>query len=401
VLLSDREAEHIPGCNMAFRKACLEAIGGFDPQYRVAGDDVDVCWRLRQCGWTLGFSPAAMVWHHRRNSIWAYWRQQYGYGKAEALLERKWPGKYNSIGHLSWAGRVYGAALAPLLVRPGRIYHGIWGSAPFQSLYQPATDGLGALPLMPEWYLICGALAMLGALGLLWGPLLLALPVFILAVGVSLAQASLGAARAACAIGARSRAARLKLRALATFLHMLQPLARLRGRLHHGLTPWRRQRARALTLPRTRTFAIWSEHWRAPDDRLRAIEAALRADGARVLRGGDSDRWDLEVLGGMLGAVRILMAVEEHGMGRQLVRFRTSPRCSPAGIVLTLLCAVLATSAALDQAWFASAMLGVIAITLARRMLQERAAATAAVLQALRGDTGRVGAILSALEQSG
>src|SRR5438552_9280156 len=44
VLLSDREAEHIPGCNMAFRKACLEAIGGFDPQYRVAGDDVDVGW---------------------------------------------------------------------------------------------------------------------------------------------------------------------------------------------------------------------------------------------------------------------------------------------------------------------------------------------------------------------
>jgi len=66
ILLSDREAEHIPGCNMAVRKACLEAIGGFDPQYRVAGDDVDVCWRLQQRGWTLGFSPAAVVWHHRR-----------------------------------------------------------------------------------------------------------------------------------------------------------------------------------------------------------------------------------------------------------------------------------------------------------------------------------------------
>src|SRR6266704_2014322 len=31
VLLSDQEAEHIPGCNMAFRKASLQAIGGFDP----------------------------------------------------------------------------------------------------------------------------------------------------------------------------------------------------------------------------------------------------------------------------------------------------------------------------------------------------------------------------------
>ena len=53
-------------------------------------------------------SPAALVWHHRRNSLRAYWKQQLGYGKAEALLERKWPGKYNSAGHLQWAGRLYG-----------------------------------------------------------------------------------------------------------------------------------------------------------------------------------------------------------------------------------------------------------------------------------------------------
>src|SRR5437773_6641894 len=111
VLLSDDEAEHIPGCNMAFRKACLKGIGGFDPQYRVAGDDVDVCWRLRERGWTLGFSPAAMVWHHRRNSIRAYWKQQIGYGKAEALLEQKWPEKYNGPGHVRWAGRIYGSGL--------------------------------------------------------------------------------------------------------------------------------------------------------------------------------------------------------------------------------------------------------------------------------------------------
>jgi hypothetical protein len=69
VLLSDREAEHIPGCNMAFRKVCLRELGGFDPQFRAAGDDVDVCWRLQARGWTLGFCPAAMVWHHRRTSV--------------------------------------------------------------------------------------------------------------------------------------------------------------------------------------------------------------------------------------------------------------------------------------------------------------------------------------------
>src|SRR5262249_4256597 len=36
VLLSDGIAEHIPGCNMAFRRDRLAAIGGFDPQFRAA-----------------------------------------------------------------------------------------------------------------------------------------------------------------------------------------------------------------------------------------------------------------------------------------------------------------------------------------------------------------------------
>src|SRR5213082_3648088 len=115
VLLSDCEAEHIPGCNMAFRKDCLEAVGGFDPQFRTAGDDVDVCWQLQERGWTLGFSPAALVWHHRRNSLRTYWKQQIGYGRAEAMLERKWPEKYNGPGHVRWSGRIYGSGLTRAL----------------------------------------------------------------------------------------------------------------------------------------------------------------------------------------------------------------------------------------------------------------------------------------------
>ena len=104
VLISDREAEHVPGCNMAFRKSALEEIGGFDERFRVAGDDVDVCWRLQEAGRTLGFSAGAVVMHRRRDSVRRYLRQQYGYGKAEALLERKWPSRYNRAGLLALVG---------------------------------------------------------------------------------------------------------------------------------------------------------------------------------------------------------------------------------------------------------------------------------------------------------
>lgn len=75
VLLSDEVAEHVPGCNMSFRKSALMEVGGFDSIYHAAGDDVDVCWRIQNAGYTIGFHPAALVWHHRRNSLKAYWKQ--------------------------------------------------------------------------------------------------------------------------------------------------------------------------------------------------------------------------------------------------------------------------------------------------------------------------------------
>src|SRR6185436_7194520 len=127
VLTSDREAEHIPGCNMAFRRSALEAIGGFDPRFRAAGDDVDLCWRLQEMGWKIGFHAGAMDWHHRRNSVRMYLRQQVGYGKAEALLEAKWPERYNALGHTSWTGKLYGRGpTLPLWVQR-HVYSGVMG----------------------------------------------------------------------------------------------------------------------------------------------------------------------------------------------------------------------------------------------------------------------------------
>jgi GT2 family glycosyltransferase len=107
VMLTDREAEHIPGCNMAFLKSALDAIGGFDPIFWKAGDDVDLCWRLQQAGYKIGFSAAAFVWHYRRSTIGAYLKQQRGYGEAEALLVRKHPEYFNAFGNSMWRGRIY------------------------------------------------------------------------------------------------------------------------------------------------------------------------------------------------------------------------------------------------------------------------------------------------------
>ena len=139
-----------------------------------------------------------MVWHHRRKTVKAYWKQQQGYGRAEALLEKKWPEKYNVAGHLSWAGRLYGkGATQGVRWGRGRIYQGTWGSALFQSIYDPAPHLWSALPLMPEWYLVIGMLAVLSALGIFWTPLFLALPLLAYAVSALLVHAGLSARRTA------------------------------------------------------------------------------------------------------------------------------------------------------------------------------------------------------------
>ena len=393
VLLSDRVAEHIPGCNMAFRHDVLQEVGGCDPLYRVAGDDVDLCWRVQRAGGTLGFHPAALVWHHRRNSVKAYWRQQQGYGKAEALLEGKWPEKYNAAGHLTWGGRLYGKGLTRALsFGRGRIHHGTWGAGLFQSVYEPAEGRLRSLPLMPEWFLIVFALGALTALGCVWAPLLAAAPLFVFATAAPVAQAVLSARRAQFTSEPATRRALLKLQTMTALLHLMQPAARLKGRLRWGLTPWRRRGVRDFAAPRTRSTILWSETWRSREERLGELETRLREAGACVLRGGEFDRWDLEVRGGMLGAARVLTAVEEHGAGRQLMRARSRPCVSPQGLTVALFVAALAGLAAWGGAWLPASVFAAALSFVAARMIIECGAAMAAMLSALEAcaETERV-----------
>lgn len=330
ILISDEEAEHIPGCNMAFRRDCLKTIGGFDPIFRVAGDDVDICWRIQQSGHWLAFSPSAMVWHHPRNSIRAYWKQQFGYGKAEALLEQKWPQKYDNSGHINWAGRIYGRTDSAGW-RGWRIYYGTWGSSLFQSLYKPKSTFVQSLPMMPELHIVNAALLLLSILGLFWKPLLMALPLLVVTASLPLLNVIKSTFEASFTGRHLSIFDWLNLRLLTGFLHVIQPLARLWGHLRHGLIPWRRRGATEYAFPLSRIYKIWSENWHAPDRWLQSVKAALAKSDAIVKQGGDFDHWDLEVRGGFFGATRLQMVVEEHGGGKQLVPFRSKATLFPLG----------------------------------------------------------------------
>ncbi len=364
VLVGDELAEHIPGCNMAFRKDRLMAVGAFSPKFRVAGDDVDVCWKLQEAGDTIGFCAAALVWHHRRPSIHRYLKQQQGYARAESLLAESWPKKYNVAGHLTWHGRIYGRGLLQPLTLSQRIYHGPFGCAPFQSVYEPAPGLLTSLPLMPEWYFLVLAASCLILLGLAWSPLLWLGPLVLAAAALTIVQAIRGGLAADFTGRRLTRGEAWRMRAVIALLHLLQPLARLRGRIQHGIGPWRLPRGAAPLGAGANgaAHAYWSETWKSAEERLSGVVASVERT-APVVVGGDFDAWDFMVRGGLFGAVRVQTVIEEHGSGRQLLRVRARPLAPAPVATLVLACAAGAGAASVDGAWLAAATLGCVGAT--------------------------------------
>jgi hypothetical protein len=342
-----------------------------------------VCWKLQQAGGRLAFNPSAVILHHRRNSVRAFWKQQRGYGYAEALLEKKWPEKYTITGQITWTGRLYGHGVVRALRSVTRIYHGVWGVAPFQSIYEPAPGFLSSLPHMPEWYLVLGVLFLLSVLGLSWRPLALAVIPLAAMLTLAVVHAGVGAARAHFPRAPRRRFQRVTRRVLTALLFLTQPMARLAGRTSSGLTPWRRHGSAEFKVPWVSAAAIWSERWQDAGERLAAIEQALKKVGECVRRGGNFDRWDLEVRGGAFGGARLLMAVEEHGLGRQLVRVRTWPKIPAKMLVLVDGSALLSLGAARDHALVATTILGLPALLCGLRALRDCAAAVAAFRRAV------------------
>ncbi len=393
VLLTDEVAEHIPGCNMAFRKSALQELGGFDARFRVAGDDVDICWRVQERGWTLGFHAGAVVWHRRRGSVRAFMKQQIGYGRAEGMLARKWPEKYNSRGHPRWEGHVYDDRPRNSQSRRWNVYYGVWGSAPFQHRTGKHARLARLVPAKPDWYLLVAALAIWSAYGFIDHPLLLRVPglgwpaaflVLLLVLGGLLAS---GGRHGWTAVDRRvlSLRRRLALRTVASALHVLQPLARLVGRIG-GERPWWGIRLDGgVTLPRPHLRQEWSEHWQAVEQRLAAIEADLQERGVVVARGGACDRWDLEAASGALGAARLRVAVEEHGEGRQLFRYRVVPRPSAPGL---LLLAVLVgfTAYSLIGNLVGGLALAALVLLVGGKAITDCTTSTAHVLRALGGE---------------
>jgi prepilin-type N-terminal cleavage/methylation domain-containing protein/prepilin-type processing-associated H-X9-DG protein len=332
VLENDQVAEHIPGCNMAFRREALLAVNGFDVQYQRAGDDVDICWRLQQAGYWITFAPGAFVWHHRRQTVRAYLRQQAGYGEAEALLRFQHPDRFNGRGDGKWNGEMYGAALQGIRLEQPIIYHGMFGTGLFQCIYQPRPAHWAMFPGTLEWHVMLTICLVLAAI------VPAALAVAVTMWCLSLAVAAVQAAQAQLP----HKYAGWRSRLLVMGLCYLQPLVRSWNRQWTRMFAYSAPPSVVSELPArteerallgSRTLELWSENGIGRQDLLALLIAEMHEQRSAKTLDNGWQRWDLQVFCHPATLLRLATAEEEHGDGKRLIRVRM--QACPSGYLKT------------------------------------------------------------------
>ena len=327
VMIDDRCAEHVPGCNMAFDRERLLQLGGFDEQFRVAGDDVDMCWRFLDAGWNIGFSPAAVVWHHRRNTVRGYLRQQKGYGRAEGMLFFKHPQRFNALGQARWNGVIYGEGATSLPLAPRPIWHGRFGTALFQVVYPHNRYSAWAWPALLEWHLTW-AIVLLG--GLLYRPLA--------AVAAAMVVVSIIAAVRAAASATLPARAPLRCRLLVAVLHLLQPVIRAGHRYKHRLEKRRicppppdgqRPAGSVKRISACERDMYWrSSRGRGRDELLAAMVNVARTSHWNGVFDAEWETWDAALFGGWWYVLYVRTASEQLGGPKVFTRVRCTLRIS-------------------------------------------------------------------------
>jgi GT2 family glycosyltransferase len=322
VLLTDVIAEHIPGCNMAFFRWAFERVGGFDPEYRKAGDDVDFCWRLQNSGAVIAFSPTAIVWHYRRFTLKAFRAQQRGYGEAEAMLRFKHLIFFGPTGQAKWKGQIYGGPRFSWLLNRPLIYHGVFGHGLFQSIYPAPQSVVAAYLGSIEWV----ALTLFVFVVTVAFPNLRIVPLLMFGGTFLVALSYMVSARI------EPRFDTVFARLLVAFLAFVQPLGRGWARyftwLNHKRTPRAVIAAPAPGLqPGAHRGSIarldfWNEAGAGREELLTQIFGALEKEGWRYSIDTGWESWDAQIYGDFWWNITVGTVTEYHGGGKCLTRVR-------------------------------------------------------------------------------
>lgn len=120
------EIDAVSGASLMVRREAFVAVGGFDPEFFMYGDDLDLHRRLANAGWKALYVPTACVWHHKRQSSrqrplrtrFEFYRSMWRY-YAKHHVEDPWPLRAAVLGGILVLGSC-GVARALVTYRPAR-----------------------------------------------------------------------------------------------------------------------------------------------------------------------------------------------------------------------------------------------------------------------------------------
>ncbi len=85
------EVSYINGCAMLIDSRALKEVGYWDPQFQLAGEDADLCMRLKQKGYRCFYTPEAILWHMVSHTVGSYVpKRTFGSGRSTALFVRRY-----------------------------------------------------------------------------------------------------------------------------------------------------------------------------------------------------------------------------------------------------------------------------------------------------------------------
>ena len=263
-------------------------------------------------------------------------------------------------GRMLWRGRIYSPLPFVRSLWGTRINAGVWGTAAFPSVYRTDVHPFAFLPHSIRWQVVssvltlCGiGVAMVGdhtwAASLLLGSGVLGLA---FTIGRNIAYAMRSEVDSL-------KGSKLWYRLTVAYLHFLQPLARVRGRLRGMLSPpevaaprarpqssrgprpsmseaWR---ALVLVSGSVTEDRFWSETWTSTTRVLSQFSDWLRRSHAvrsiEIDEGWSDDR-DVSLLVGRWAWLDVRALVEEHAAGKALLRVGMHLRPTLFGVVTAL-----------------------------------------------------------------
>jgi len=92
---------HMPTVNIMYYRERVLSAGGFDENFASVCEDPELNYRLVTSGYSIYFIPGCHVWHYMRNTLKAYAKNIYKYGRGRIQFVRKHPKHFSVVFLLS------------------------------------------------------------------------------------------------------------------------------------------------------------------------------------------------------------------------------------------------------------------------------------------------------------